>query len=136
MHLGDRLIERCVVDLLIGVAVAPARRLAACDGEDRRAVQPGVLQPCREIGRADRLRHADANPPGHPGVGVGHVGGSLLRVGQHALDPDLLHLDKGASQDSVHEEDVRHAEVLEGFREVAGAGDLVGGHSVVTRFSR
>ena len=131
MHLGYGCVKGRVLDLLIGVAVPGEGRLAARDRKDRRPVQPGILQARGKVGGTDRLRHADANAAGHPRVGVGHIGRRLFRVCQHAGDPDLLHLDEGAPQDRVHEEDVGHAEVLESFRDIACAGDLVAGHEVM-----
>tara|TARA_B100000676_G_scaffold289805_1_gene322684 strand:+ start:346 stop:1812 length:1467 start_codon:yes stop_codon:yes gene_type:complete len=81
-------------------------------------------------------RAYDARAAGDPRIGIGHVRGGFLRVGQDARDADLLHLDERAAQDRIHEEDVGDAEVLQSLGEIAGAGNLVGGHVMVIRSSR
>ena len=59
-HRGE---ERRVGDLLIGVAVLERGLLAAGQRDHRAAPEIRVLQPGREVGGADRLRHAYPRPP-------------------------------------------------------------------------
>ena len=80
-----------MVDLLVCVAVLGNLHAAPGQGDDRRAGQVGVLKPCRQIGCADRLGHADAHAPADPGIAVGHIGCCFLSVRQDPLDPQPLH---------------------------------------------
>ena len=63
-HRGE---QRRVRDFLVGVAMLKRRRLAAGQRDDRAAPEKGVLQSGRQIGGADRLRHAHPGPPGDRG---------------------------------------------------------------------
>ncbi len=48
---------------------------------------PRLDQPRQDIGRAPTRRPlADARPPGHAGIGIGHVGGGAFVAGQDMGD--------------------------------------------------
>ena len=56
----------------------------------RGAPQKGVLQARRQIGGADRLRHAHPRPPGNAGISIGHIGRRLFRVREDRGNPQIL----------------------------------------------
>ena len=71
-------IDRGVLDLLIGVAVLKGGLLASGQRNHRAAPKMGILQPRGEVGGTDRLRHAHTRPPSDAGIAVGHVGRRLF----------------------------------------------------------
>ena len=91
-RLGDRREQRVMVDPHLD---APAELLGdevAGDGDHRRAVEPGVADAGREIGRA-RTERGDAKPR-RPGHAAGDVGGEARRAfvrGQHEIHAALSH---------------------------------------------
>ena len=81
-----------VIHLLVGVALLVDQKLAACQSNDGRAAQIGILQTGGQIDRADGLRHTQAGGALDPCIGIGHIGGGLFTVGLHSLDPQFFHL--------------------------------------------
>ena len=84
--------------------------------------QVGILQTRSEIGRTHRLRHADSDFTGCPGVAVGHVGSPFLRMRQNASYAELLELEQCVAQNRLHEKDIGDAVIMERLGEIAGAG--------------
>ena len=84
--------KRVMVDPHLDAAAELVGVQVAGDGDQRRAVEPGVADAGREIGRAGAER-GDAEPgrSGHPS---GDVGGKARRAfmrGQHEIDAALAH---------------------------------------------
>ena len=98
--------------------------LVAGEGDDRGQPQVGVLQPRRQVGRADGLGHADAGAVGSASVAVGHVGGGLLAVGYHPLDAVQVHLGQRAAENGWDQKHMGNSICLEGVRHELGAGHL------------
>ena len=70
---------------LIGIQIAG-------DGNERRAVEPGIADAGREIGRA-RPERRDAKPrrAGEPAADVGRKAGGALMGGEHEIEAALAH---------------------------------------------
>ena len=122
-ELRHRCVERLVREFLIGVAMVVERRLAAGQRDHRAVAQIRVLQPRREVRRADRLREADAGAAGDARIAVGHVGGGLLGVRQHARDAERAKFDQRPPQHRIDEEHMRRAVRRQRARQPFGAGD-------------
>ncbi len=120
---GDRLEERLVVNLLVGVALLEQGRLLAGQGDDGRGAQPGILQAGGQVGRAHALRHAHAWPMRSAGIAIGHIGGGFFRVRHDPAHAQGFHLHQGLVQDGIHIEDVRDPVALEGFGDEPGSGN-------------
>ena len=104
---GDLAKHREVVaQLLVAVAVACARGGASRQRDHWRACEPGVLETSGQVGRADRLGHADARLARGAGVAIGHVRRCLLPVCGHARDAELTHGRERRRQNSWHQEHV------------------------------
>ncbi len=127
--LGHRRERPAVVDLLIGVALLVALRPPPGHRDHRRAGEIGILQAGRQIGRADRLRHAHAGAPGDARIAVGHVGGGFFAMHHDAAQAELFDFFERANAEHRHEENVRGAVAFKGLGDKAGAGHL--GHSGV-----
>ena len=123
-ELGHRRKHRMMRNLLIGIAMLMRRRLAAGDRDDRAAAETRILQPRRQVRRADRLREADARPAGDARVAVRHVGDGLLAVPQHALHAQRAKLDQRAADHRIDEEHMRGAIRLQAARQPFGAGQV------------
>ena len=91
-RLGDRLEQRVMVDPHLDAAAELIGVEIAGDGDQRRAVEPGVADAGREIGGAGPERR-DAKPgrAGHPAGHVGGKAGRALMRGQHEIDAALAH---------------------------------------------
>ena len=80
-----------MIDFLIGVALLVDLGLASGDGDDWGAGEISVLQASGEVGRADRLGHADAGTTVDTGVRIGHVGSGFFAVCHDAFDTQIFH---------------------------------------------
>ena len=98
IRLGQLLEDRIVVIFLIGALVLLARLAAAGEADDRAVAHERIAQARRDIGGADRLAAADARPARGAGIAVGHIGGGLLAVAEHALDLHVVHLGQRAAR--------------------------------------
>ena len=105
--LGHRGEDRRVRNFLVRVAMLKRRRLASGQRNHRGAPQKRVLQPRRQIGRADRLRHTYPRPPDNPGIAVGHIGRRLFRMREDRGHAQILQLQQRAAQHRLDKEDVR-----------------------------
>ncbi|MCX7314614.1 MAG: hypothetical protein NTV56_23630 [Alphaproteobacteria bacterium] len=89
---GDRRKQRMVVDPHLDAPAELVGVQVAGDGDQRRAVEPGVADACGQVGSAGpERRNAQAGLSGHP---AGHIGGEAsgaLVGGQHKVDAALPH---------------------------------------------
>jgi hypothetical protein len=108
VELGYRLIERCVLDFLIRVAILKRSHVPPRDRNNRGMSKVRVLHAGSEVSRAHRLSHAHAGTAGYTSVAVRHVRDSLLGVSEHPRDGEVFHLCQRTTQHCVHEEYVRH----------------------------
>ena len=122
-----------MLDFLVGVAVLVGQGPVAGDGDDRGKAQKGVLQAGGEVGRADRLGHADRRAVGGAGVAVGHISRRLFAVGHHPLHTDHFHFGQDAAGNGGNIKDMGQAVPVQGFGYKAGAGHS--GHSATSRYS-
>ena len=91
-RLGDRLEQRVVVDPHLDAAAELIGVEIAGDGDHRRAVEPGVADAGREVGRA-RPERRDAQPR-RARHAAGDIGGKTRRAfvrGEHEIDAALAH---------------------------------------------
>jgi hypothetical protein len=114
-----------VLDLLVRVALLGHEGRPPGERDDRGVPQEWLLEARSQVRRADGLRHTHAGPPGRPGVPVGHVGGSLLGVGEDPANTKALHLHQASPQDRFDEEDVGDAVRTKRFGDEACAGHPV-----------
>jgi hypothetical protein len=109
--------ERRMRHLLVGVAVLMTDRLVPGQRQHRAAPQPGILQPRREIGRADGLRRHHARASGDPRIGIGHVDRRLFGMREDRLHADPFQFQQGPPQHRVDEEEMRLAGGLQAARQ-------------------
>ena len=87
-HVDEQLLER---HLLLVAGAQHLGLLHAGDGQHRRMVELGVVEPVEQVdGAGARGGQADAEAPGRLGVPGGHEGGGLLVVHEDEADPVLL----------------------------------------------
>ena len=91
-RLGDRLEQRMMIDPHLNAAAELIGIEIAGNGDERRAVEPGVADAGREIGRARPQRgDAKARRAGEPAGDVGGKAGGALMGGEHEIDAALAH---------------------------------------------
>jgi hypothetical protein len=100
------------------------RRGGRGNGDERRAIQPGIRHAEREVHRAGaQRRHADARAAGQLTRGIGHQRGDRLVAREHELDAhfprSLDEVQDLAARQAEHPLDAR---VAQGGRKHVGAG--------------
>ena len=91
-RLGDRLEQRVVVDPHLDAAAELVGVEIAGDGDHRRAVEPGVANAGRKIGRARaERRDAEARRVGEAAGDVGGEAGGAFMRGEHEIDAAFSH---------------------------------------------
>ena len=73
-----------------------------------------------QVDCAHRLGHADSDLAGRPGIAVGHVGGRLFAVCNHALDSYHVHLGQTLAEHCRHEEHVGNPIGFKGIGQILG----------------
>ena len=106
-----------MVHLLIGVALLVGLGPPAGQRDHGRSGKIGILETRRQIGRADRLGHADTGMTCDPRIPVGHIGRRFLAMHHDAAHAQFLDLLERADTEDRHEEDVGQAITLQGFRQ-------------------
>jgi hypothetical protein len=116
-HFCDAREKSALVGLLVEIPVLRFGRAASCDRQDRTARHIGVQETGGEVGRANGLRAANADPSARPGVAVRHIGGRFLRVRYNRVETQRRHFNDGARHDDRHVKKMLHAVSGERLRE-------------------
>ena len=125
----DRAKRALVIDFLIRMPMLVDLRLPSGNGDHRRAREIGVLQARREVGRADRLGHANAGASTDAGVRIRHVRSGFFAVCHNAFDAQIFHFIQRLGRDDGHKKNVGNAVSLKGFGDEPAAGHF--GHGVL-----